>query len=90
MFLAENVLDSEHKVAVKVIDKRRLSSMAAMREEVDCLRRLDHPNIVKYFEQYESEKYLYLVMEYCPGQELFDIMATTSEVRGCFSEHEAA
>ena len=32
---------------------------------------LDHPNIVKYYETYESPNYLYLVMEHCKGGELF-------------------
>ena len=31
------------------------------------LQVLDHPNIVKYYETYNDEKYLYLVMEYCEG-----------------------
>ena len=40
-------------------------------EEVGILHELDHPNIVKYYETYESPNYLYLVMEYCQGGELF-------------------
>ena len=33
---------------------------------------LDHPNIVKYYETFEDSKYIYIVMEYCSGGELFD------------------
>lgn len=36
------------------------------------LSNLDHPNISKYFETYESPKNIYLVMEYCGGVDLFD------------------
>ena len=40
--------------------------------EVALLSNLDHPNIVKYFETYDDKIYLYLVMEYIKGEELFD------------------
>ena len=33
---------------------------------------VDHPYIVKYFETYDDKMYLYLVMEYIQGKELFD------------------
>jgi calcium-dependent protein kinase len=49
------------------------------------LSTLDHPNIVKYYETYEDTKYLYLVMEYCPGGELFERIAE----KGNFTEKEA-
>ena len=41
-------------------------------EEVAILNTLDHPNIVKYYETYNDQKYIYLVMEYCNGMKLFD------------------
>ena len=44
-------------------------------DEVEILTHLDHPNIVKYYETYVDEKYIYLVMEYIGGGELFDKIA---------------
>ncbi len=41
-------------------------------DEVDLLKKVDHPNIVEYFETYDDKHYLYLVMELCTGGELFD------------------
>ena len=32
----------------------------------------DHPNIIKLYEIYEDEKYIYLIMQLCRGGELFD------------------
>ena len=36
------------------------------------MKKLDHPNIVKFLETYQDNKYFHLVMEYCSGGELFD------------------
>ena len=60
-------------MAIKVIDKRASAdSIDMLREEINILYKLDHPNIVNYFETYDDKKYLYLVMEYVKGMELFD------------------
>jgi len=87
--LAENKTNTEHKVAIKVIQKSKLkpSEIESIRQEVAILQRLDHPNIVKYYETYDDVKYLYLVMELCSGGELFEKI---SEKPNHFSEKEAA
>lgn len=77
VFLSESIEDSTFKVAIKVLNKKKLGDdIQSIREEVEILTRLDHPNIVKYYETYDDEKYMYLVMEYCPGGELFDKIAS--------------
>ena len=35
------------------------------------MRQLDHPNIVKLVEFSESRQYYYIILELCPGGELF-------------------
>jgi calcium-dependent protein kinase len=40
--------------------------------EVEFLQKMDHPNIVGYYETYDDARYLYLIMENCPNGELFD------------------
>ncbi|KAF0693869.1 Aste57867_15211 [Aphanomyces stellatus] len=57
------------KVSIKFIPK---ANRADALREVDILRRLDHPNIVKLMDVYEDTRYLYLVTELCMGGELFD------------------
>ncbi|KAB7507726.1 Serine/threonine-protein kinase MARK2 [Armadillidium nasatum] len=42
--------------------------------EVRIMKILDHPNIVKLFQVIETEKTLYLVMEYASGGEVFDYL----------------
>jgi len=40
--------------------------------EIEILKTLDHPNILKLYEFYQDEKRYYLVTELCTGDELFD------------------
>jgi calcium-dependent protein kinase len=46
--------------------------MSMIRWEIQTMRKLNHPNIVKFYEVYEDTKYLHLVMEHCEGGDLFD------------------
>ena len=59
-----------------MLDKHALQDeIERIMNEVAILSKLDHPNIVKYFETYDDKKYLYLVMGYVNGEELFDKIA---------------
>lgn len=40
------------------------------RREADVLERLQHPNIVRYYDLVEAEFYVFILMEYVPGQTL--------------------
>jgi len=76
VFLSESIADSSFKVAIKVLNKAKLKdNIEAIKEEVRILTKLDHPNIVKYYETYDDSKYMYLVMENCNGGELFEKIA---------------
>ena len=78
MFKTYNKHNIELKVAIKVLSKSKLKDhLDAIKDEVDILTKLDHPNIVKYYETYIDERYIYLVMEYIGGGELFDKIANT-------------
>ena len=57
-------------------------------EEVSCLQRLDHPNIVRYHETYNDVKYVYIVMEYVTGIDLYDKI--TKQPAQKLSEAQAA
>ena len=76
VFLTSNKINEDHKVAIKVMNIAKIKDhLEAIQEEVDILTKLDHPNIVKYYETYVDEKYIYLVMEYIGGGELFEKIA---------------
>ena len=42
-----------------------------LQNEIDILRKLDHPNICKALETYDYEQRLYLVLELCSGGDLY-------------------
>lgn len=48
------------------------AELKAFEEEMQILRKLDHPNILKLFEVFEDNRKFFLVTEYCKGGELFD------------------
>ena len=54
--------------------------------EINNLKDLDHPNIIKINEFFEDEKRYYIVTEICKGGELFDEIVE----KGYFSEKDAA
>jgi len=76
------------KRAVKRLDKEKMSASSRIRlnYEIDILKNLDHPNILRLYEVFETKKYIYLVTEYCQGGELFDEIIS----RGKFNERDAA
>ena len=41
-----------------------------LQNEIDILKQVDHPNIVKLFDIYEDDKYFFLVMELMMGGEV--------------------
>ena len=72
MFLTHNKHNTDHKVAIKVMGLKKIKDeLEAIKEEVAILTKLDHPNIVRYYETYEDDKNIYLVMEYISGVQLF-------------------
>jgi len=74
--LAEDMVN-ENLVALKVIQKSSILKMAhinRLRREINLLRLLKHPNVVRLFEVIETFDQLILVMEYVSGGDLFDLI----------------
>ena len=54
--------------ALKTLSVQKLKvNMEDLRQEIDILKRLDHPNIVKVYETFEEEGRFHVVMELCNG-----------------------
>lgn len=76
---------TEKKVAVKIIAKKNLSDTKTLASEINIHKRLMHENIVKLHDFVETEKNLYIVMEYLSGGNLFQYIKR----KGKLSEREA-
>ena len=73
------------RAACKVIDKSKLPNPKMLENEVRIMKRIRHENIVKLYDEFETETNLFLVMEPCSGGELFDRIIE----KGWYSEKEA-
>ncbi|KPP72046.1 MAP/microtubule affinity-regulating kinase 4-like [Scleropages formosus] len=80
--LARHILTGR-EVAIKIIDKTQLNptSLQKLFREVRIMKGLKHPNIVQLFEVIETEKTLYLIMEYASGGEVFDYLVSHGRMK---------
>jgi calcium-dependent protein kinase len=72
--------------AIKAISKAHMKNLEEFKREIEIMKMLDHPNIIKLYETFEDTRNVYLVMELCSGGELFDRILQA----GSFSEVQAA
>jgi len=82
VYKAHNVATGE-AVAIKVFNKDavRQSGMAGkVKTEVDVMRRVHHPNVVRLHEVMATRSRIYFVMEYAAGGELFARLAQSARL----------
>ncbi|KAH9976803.1 hypothetical protein BGW80DRAFT_1456892 [Lactifluus volemus] len=63
------------EVAVKLIKRHNIDSavrMSKVEREIEVLRMLKHPNIVRLYDVIETDKYIGIILDYASGGELFD------------------
>lgn len=83
---------NDHKeLACKVIDKRQVEAkfsglLDQFYVEIKVLQMLEHPNIIKLVDAFDSDDRIYMVMETMEGGELFDYVVE----KGTLSEEEAS
>uniref|UniRef100_A0AAY4B2G5 non-specific serine/threonine protein kinase n=1 Tax=Denticeps clupeoides TaxID=299321 RepID=A0AAY4B2G5_9TELE len=61
------------QVAIKIIDKTRLNSsnLEKIYREVQIMKLLNHPHIIKLYQVMETKDMLYIVTEYAKNGEMF-------------------
>ncbi|KAL4361690.1 hypothetical protein GQ457_04G010800 [Hibiscus cannabinus] len=79
VYKARDIRTSE-LVAVKVISLTEgEEEYEEIRGEIEMLQQCSHSNVVRYFGSYPGEEYLWIVMEYCGGGSIADLMNDTEE-----------
>ena len=64
------------KVAIKIMKKSNMDSsdLELVRTEIEILKICQHPNIIRLYNVFENADYLYIIMEYCYGGDLFSYL----------------
>ena len=78
------ILNKEY--AMKIIDKTPYSNVNQIINEINILKTLDHPNILKILEFHLTADKFYIVTDYCPEGELFHEIDKKNQ----FSEKETS
>ncbi|XP_055975203.1 serine/threonine-protein kinase SIK1 [Sorex fumeus] len=75
------------QVAIKIIDKTRLdsSNLEKIYREVQIMKLLNHPHIIRLYQVMETKDMLYIVTEFAQNGEMFDYLTAN----GHLSEDEA-
>ena len=83
---------SKKEYAVKIIDKQKLEKkdIGFIMHEKNYMKIIKHPNIVSLIEDFENEKYIYLVMEYYKGGDLFSYIYEYYKNKKMISEKNVA
>jgi calcium-dependent protein kinase len=76
--------------ACKHLSKLSIKNLEKFQREIEILIKSDHPNIIKLYEIFESQRSLYLIMEECKGGEVFDRIIEHIQSKKMYSEKEAA
>ena len=81
--LAEHVVTGQ-KVAVKIINKQKMHQMnmhEKLSREINILKVMAHPHVIRMYELIDSPTELFMVMEYVSGGELFDYIVHKVRLR---------
>ena len=60
---------------------------ALARQEAAVVSEFNHPNVVRLFEFYETQDFMFLILELCPGGELFDKIITKGRLKEKTARH---
>lgn len=71
-------------MAVKVIDKKIFANkynLKNIQSEIDIMKKIEHPNIVKLHDVYQTNNNMYIVTEYCRGGDLHCLLKKQKKLK---------
>ncbi len=74
---------TNQKVAVKILNKRKIKTLGMfdkIKREIKILKLFNHPHITKLYEFIDTSSDIFVVLEYAPGGELFDLISRKERV----------
>ena len=74
---------TEEKVAIKILCKQRIrerTDIERISRQIKIMKVVNHPFIVQMYEIIESPKYLFLIMQFVEGGDLFDVISNQSKL----------
>ncbi|CAD8163893.1 unnamed protein product [Paramecium octaurelia] len=77
-------LQTGEKVAVKILEKAKFqddSDVYRIAKEIEILKKLRHPHIIQIYEIIDTDKEIYLIMEYASGGELFEYITKNQRIQ---------
>ena len=76
---------TEKLVAIKAMKKKEVSSLHQVKhvnDELKCMRECTGPFIIKMISVFQDHKRLFVVLEYLPGSELFELLKNAGPLTG--------
>ena len=81
---------SGQKRAIKFINNTSDVNKEELIKEIEILKQIDHPNVMRVYEYYQDDEFFYIVSEICTGGEVFDKILEKIEKNLYFTEQEVA
>ena len=74
---------TKEKVAIKILEKNRIidSDKKRIETEIKILKSLHHKNIIQLYSIIQTQKKIFLIMEYASGKELFDYIIKEKKLK---------
>ncbi|XP_039634145.1 maternal embryonic leucine zipper kinase [Perca fluviatilis] len=70
--LGRHILTGEN-VAIKIMNKKDLGDdLPRVKVEIEAMKNLSHQHVCRLYQVIETSTQIFMVLEYCPGGELFD------------------
>ncbi|KAI3961611.1 hypothetical protein MKW92_032805 [Papaver armeniacum] len=72
VYLCEEKVTHEYVACKSLNKKSRAYDADDINNEINIMKKLTHPNVVDLKQVFEDDEHVDIVMEYCPGHDLFD------------------